>query len=182
MSPIKNIQLKLGKFKLKNEKKKPKRDVKAFNLGNASTVGVIYNATNRNDYELAKKFVQYLKEERKDVLSLGYINSKNSDDVVKPHLNYQFFDNNNISKIKVPTGLDATNFIETPFSILIDLNTEDCFPIEYITTLSKAKFKVGAAGNYRNEECDLTIDISQNNNLDYLIIQIKHYLKMIQPG
>ena len=125
MSPIKNIQLKLGKFKLKNEKKKLKRDVKAFNLGNASTVGVIYNATNRNDYELAKKFVQYLKEERKDVLSLGYINSKNSDDVVKPHLNYQFFDNNNISKIKVPTGLDATNFIETPFSILIDLNTED---------------------------------------------------------
>jgi uncharacterized protein DUF6913 len=181
LSPIKNIQLKLGKFKLKNEKKKLKRDVKAFNLSNASTVGVIYNATNRNDYELAKKFVQYLKEERKDVLSLGYINSKNSDDVVKPHLNYQFFDNTSISKIKVPNSIDAKSFISKSFSILIDLNTEDCFPIEYITTLSRAKFKVGAAGNYRNEECDLTIDISQNNNLDYLIIQIKHYLKMINP-
>ncbi|MCB0410113.1 MAG: hypothetical protein KDD29_07825, partial [Flavobacteriales bacterium] len=82
----------------------------------------------------------------------------------------------------VPTGTDVTNFIEKPFSILIDLNTEDCFPLEYISTLSKAKFKVGANGNYRDEECDLTIDISQNKSLDYLIIQIKHYLKMIQPG
>lgn len=182
MSPIKNIQLNLGKLKLKKEKKKLNRTVKAFSLSSASTIGVLYNATNRNDYEIAKKFVHYLKEERKEVLALGYINSKNSEDVVKPHLNYQFFDNNNLSKIKVPTGTDVANFIEKPFSILIDLNTEDCFPLEYISTLSKAKFKVGANGNYRDEVCDLTIDISQNKNLDYLIIQIKHYLKMIQPG
>lgn len=182
MSFINNIQLKLGKLKLKNEHKKLNREVKAFNLKTATSIGVIYNATNRNEYELAKKFVQYLKEERKDVLALGYINSKHSDDIVKPHLNYQFFDNNNLSKIKVPNSLDTINFIDNQFSILIDLNIQECFPIEYISTLSKAKFKVGALGNYRTDEFDLTIDISQNNNLDYLIIQIKHYLKMIQPS
>ncbi len=182
MSPLKNIQLSLGKIKLKKEKKRLKRRVKAFNIENASTIGVIYDATNRSDAEIVKKFVHYLKEERKDVLALGYINSKNSDDLVKPHLNYQFFDNNNISKIKLPTGTEVVNFIEKPFSILIDLNTSDCFPIEYITSLSIARFKVGAIGNYRGEVCDLTIDITQNNNLDYLIIQIKHYLKMIQPS
>lgn len=182
MSPVKNIQLSLGKLKLKKEKKKLNRNIKAFSLSNASTIGVLYNATNRNDYEVVKKFIHYLKEERKDVLALGYINSKNSEDIVKPHLNYQFFDNNNLSKIKVPTGNDVVNFMNKSFSILIDLNTEDCFPLEYISTLSRAKFKVGAIGQYRNEECDLTIDISQNKSLDYLIIQIKHYLKMIQPG
>lgn len=182
MSPVKNIQLNLGKLKLKKEKKKLKRSVKAFNLTNASTIGILYDATNRNDYEIVKKFIHYLKEERKEVLALGYINSKNSSEMVKPHLNYQFFDNTNLSKRMIPGGMDVKNFIEKPYSILIDLNTTHCFPIEYICSLSKARCKVGALGQYRDEVCDLTIDISQNNHLEYLIIQIKHYLKMIQPG
>ena len=182
MSPVKNIQLNLGKLKLKKEKKRLKRSVKAFSLSNASTIGILYNATNRNEYEVVKKFIHYLKEERKDLLALGYIDSKNSSELVKPHLNYQFFDNTTLSKRMIPGGSDVKNFIEKPYSILIDLNTTDCFPLEYICSLSKARFKVGAIGDYRNEVCDLTIDISQKNNLEYLIIQIKHYLKMIQPS
>lgn len=181
MSLIKDIQEKLGRFKLKREQKRFQRKVKAFSLSNASTVGVLYNATNRTEAETIKKFIQYLKEERKEVLSLGFIDSKETSELINPILNYTFFDQNDLSKSMVPQSNDVQNFINKPFSILIDLNIkDDCFPLEYISSLSLAKFKVGSNGSYRDDDCDLTIDISENKKIEYLIIQIKHYLKMIK--
>lgn len=180
MSGLSGVLLKLGKFKLEKEKKKLKRNVKAFSIEKASSIGVIYDATNRNEYESVKKFIQYLKEERKEVLAMGFINTKDSSELVKPHLNYQFFDKNGLSKTLVPKDEEVQKFMKRPFSVLIDLNRDNCFPIEYISALSQSKFKVGAKGGYRDNVCDLVIDISKNNSLDFLIIQIKHYLKMIK--
>lgn len=180
MSTFKNIQEKLGRFTLNKNRKRLKRNVKAFSIEKASTIGVVYNATNRNEADIVKKFIQFLREERKDVLSIGFINSKDSSDIVKPHLNYVYFDKRNLSKSMVPKGNDVANFINKPYSILIDLNIDDCFPIEYISSLSNAKFKVGAKGSYRDENCDLTIDIDENKKMEFLIIQVKHYLKMIK--
>ena len=179
MKAVKNIQESLGMLSLKKKKKKLKRSVKSFNIAKASSVGILYNATNRNDYELAKKLVQYFREERKEVMSLGYINSKKSSELVTPQLHLSFFDNNQLSKRMIPKGNDVEKFIQTPYSIMIDLNIHPSFPIEYICSLSRAKFKVGATGDYRDEVCDMTIDIEQDKRIEYLIIQIKHYLKMI---
>ena len=180
MKAVKNIQEKVGRIFLKKEAKRLKRSVKAFSIEKASTIGVVYNATNRSDAETVKKFIQYLKEERKDVFSLGFIDSKDASDIVKPHLNYAYFDKRNLSKSFIPKGDEVQSFIKKPFSILIDLNTVDCFPIEYITSLSEARFKVGAKGFYRDNACDLIIDIEENETLKFYIIQIKHYLKMIK--
>jgi len=181
LKPIKNIQERLGALSLKSKKKKLTRQVKSFNIEKASVIGVLYDATNRNDYELAKKLVQYFKEERKDVMSLGYINSKKSSELVTSQLNFSFFDNNHLSRMMIPKGSEVENFIQTSYSILIDLNIKSSFPIEYICSLSKAKFKVGAKGNYRDEVCDMIIDIEKDKRIEFLIIQIKHYLKMINP-
>lgn len=180
MSVFKNIQLSLGRLSLNNKKKKFNRTVKSYSIENASSIGVLYDASSRNDYEIVKKFIQYLREERKEVLSLGYINSKDSSEIVQAHLNYIFFDNTNLSKKMIPNSIEIENFIKTPYSILIDLNTKDSFPLEYISSLSHAKFKVGAKGNYRDTTCDLIIDIENDNRLEFLIIQIKNYLKMIK--
>jgi hypothetical protein len=180
VSFLKDIKERLGRFKLKKEKKRLQRKIKASSLEKADTVGILYNATNRNDAETVKKFIHYLKEERKDVISLGFIDIKEASELTSPILNYMFFDQNDLSKNLVPIGNDVSNFINKPFSILIDLNSnESCFPLEYISSLSTAKFKVGANGSYRGEVCDLVIDINKNPKLDFLIIQVKHYLKMI---
>lgn len=179
MSAIKNIQEKLGKTRLKRKLKSFNRNVKAFNIEKASSIGVVYDATNRTHADTVKKFIQYLKEERKEVYSLGYINSKDLSETVTSTLNYRFFDNNNLSKAMIPQGVAVDEFINQPFSILIDLNVKESFPIEYISSLSPAKFKVGLKGEYRSVVCDLVIDVENNRDIDYLIIQIKKYLKMI---
>jgi hypothetical protein len=180
MSTVKRIQEKVGRFWLSKQEKRSKRIVKAFSIEKASTIGVIYNATNRDTAETVKKFIQYLKEERKEVLSIGFIDSKDSSALVESHLNYTYFDKRDLSKSFVPKGSVVENFMNKPFSILIDLNADPCFPIEYISTLSVAKFKVGAKGMYHDRVCDLVIDIKENKKLNFFIIQLKHYLKMIK--
>ena len=179
MKAFKNIQLKLGHISLKNKKKKLNRKVKAFGIEKASKIGVLYDATNRAEADVVKKFVQYLKEERKEVESLGYINAKDSSELVKPYLSFSFFDNNDLSKTLCPKSESVTKFLNTPYSILIDLTLKDTFPLAYISELSTAKFKVGANGNYRDDACDMVIDIDSDKRLEYLIIQLKHYLQLI---
>ena len=180
MSAAKNIQEKIGRYWLRKKAKQLNRKIKTFSLESASTVGVIYNATNRDDAETVKKFIQYLKEERKEVLSLGFIDSKDSTVLVQSHLNYTYFDQRDLTRSIVPKGDAVEKFINKPFSILIDLNKEACFPIEYISTLSLAKFKVGTKGLYHDQVCDLVINIEENKKLSFFIIQLKHYLKMIK--
>jgi hypothetical protein len=176
---IENIQLRLGQISLKKRKKKLHRKIKAFGFEKASKIGVLYDATNRSDADLVKKFIQYLKEERKEVFSLGYINAKDASEIVKPYLSFAFFDKSQLSKTFIPKSETVNEFMKTPYSILIDLTIDESFPIEYIATLSQAKFKVGANGNHRNETCDMVIDIDNDKRLEYLIIQMKHYLQMI---
>lgn len=176
---IKNIQEKLGRFKLNKKLKVQQRKVKAFNIEKASTIAVLYDATNRSNADTVKKFIQYLKEERKEVYSLGYIDTKDASETVSSSLNYVFFDQRSLSKSLVPQSSQINEFIQNPYSILIDLNVKTCFPIEYISSLSNAKFKVGLKGDYRDNICDLIIDTENIEDLDFLIIQIKKYLKMI---
>lgn len=179
MKAIKNIQLSLGRISLKKKKKALKRKSKAFGIDSASKIGVLYNATNRKEAEVVKKFVQYLKEERKEVSSLGYIDAKDASEKVESYLNFDFFDNNQLSKSLIPKGKIIDDFMNTPYSILVDLTMGESFPLEYISSLSHSRFKVGAKGNYRDNSCDMVIDINNDKRLEYLIIQLKHYLKMI---
>lgn len=180
MGALTNIKESFGRIKLRRESKRLSRNVKSFSIEKASSIGIVYDATNRTTDEQVRKFVQYLKEERKEVTSLGFINSKNSSDIVTPNLNYNYFDLRDLSATKVPNSKEVIQFMNQPCSILIDLSLNQVFPIEYVTCTSKAKFKVGAKLGYREEACDLLIDIHQNNTLEYLIIQIRHYLKMIK--
>lgn len=180
MNIITNIQQKLGEFALSKKRKNASRQIKAVGFDKAVEIGILYDATNRNDCETVKHFVNYLIEERKKVLALGYINSKNASEIVKAHLNYQYFDKRNLNKILIPRSREVENFIASPFTILLDLSLKPCFQTEYITTLSKARFKVGASGDYRDAACDLTISLTEKKSLEYLIIQLKHYLKMIR--
>lgn len=181
MSPVKKIQLKVGRFNLKKEKKKLHRTTISCNLETATTIGILYNATQREECELIKNLVIDLKQLKKDVLALGYVDLKDSSDIFKPHISYAYFDNKNLNKAFIPKSLDVTSFIEKPFSLLIDLNLNNDFPLEYIASLSNATFKVGATGAYRDEDFDLTINIAENNSPKYLITQIMHYLSMIKP-
>lgn len=179
LAVAKNIRERIGIYLSEKSSVNGERKVKAWNLNQAGKIGVIYDATSREDHEKVKKFIHFLREEQKDVLSLGYINSKNPDHFLSSKLSYRYFTKKDLNWLFQPKEGEAADFLEKEFDILIDLSIEDCFPIRYLCNKSEANFKVGAQKGYRSEKCDMLIDISSNPSVDFLIIQIKHYLKLI---
>ncbi|MCH8147169.1 MAG: hypothetical protein IH987_04135, partial [Planctomycetes bacterium] len=60
-------------------------------MDNSKSIALVYNATNKQDYEKVKAFVNYFKEKHKQVLSLGYIDSTDPAMLLKTQLEYRFF-------------------------------------------------------------------------------------------
>ena len=68
-------------------------------------------------------------------------------------------------------------FINQEFDILFDLSIKNYFTVNYVGSLSKATFKIGKQSESAYQ--DLLIDIKENDTVEYLIDQIKHYLNII---
>lgn len=164
---------------LKSKVAKLKREVRSTGLGSAKTVGIIYHFDLKTD-NLIREFARFLKEERLKVETLGYISNKELFDKAKPELDYNYFNKKDVNWLYVPQKKECNHFINTEFDILIDCSIRSYLPIRYITSLSKARFKAGSNITYRAEACDLTIDISKEKTIPYLIQQLKHYLSIIK--
>lgn len=169
----------LATYILKQRAKKLKRKVKVMNLEQAKTALLLYDATLPEKDQLARKMAQFFKEEGVKVETLGFYNKKGKKVVVpKDELNYHYFSPVDLNWLKFPKAKKVIELKKKQVDLLIDLNLEDHFSLECISTLSPAYFKVGASGSYRDEVCDLTLSLKELN-LQELIEQIKKYLSII---
>ncbi len=179
MAVVGNIKKTTARFLLRKKLSQLKREVTSLPFKDVKEVGVLYDATERSNYDLVRMFIHNLKGEGKRVVSIGFINSKKEATFIKPQLDYYYFNKKEINWLGIPTNSDAKRFIHTNFDLLIDLNIDEFFPLEYICSLSRSKFKVGKMEGYHSSVCDMQIDISKNYNTNFLITQLKHYLKLI---
>ncbi|MAC95232.1 MAG: hypothetical protein CMC96_07005 [Flavobacteriales bacterium] len=169
----------LATYILKQKAKKLKRKVKAMNLEQAKTALILYDATIAENDQLVRKLSQFFKEEGVKAECLGFFNKKGKKVVVpKDELNYHYFSPLDINWLKIPKNDKVIELKNKEVDLLIDLNLSNYFTLEYISTLSKAHFKIGSASNYRTEVCDLTLSMDEGS-LAELIKQIKKYLSII---
>ena len=169
----------LGRFILSNKLKRQKRRVKVFNLKTAKSALVIYEATHKYQEEKVRNFARFLKEEGIKVETLGYFKRKSKkDSLPQNELGYVYFDQEQINWYGFAKDQKVKELQKKEFHLLIDLNLENRFSLEVISSLSPAHFKVGKAAKYCKEVCDLTI-ATEEKDIDYLIEQIKNYLKII---
>ncbi|NQY68368.1 MAG: hypothetical protein HRT72_11695 [Flavobacteriales bacterium] len=181
MAIFDGFKLFVGKYYLKQLlKKAPERRRGYISLFQARTVGIIYDATNREDYSKVKDLIHFLKESQKNVIALGFINSKDPNMQLAPKLQFRYFGVEQLNWFKKPQGIEVDNFMEEDFDILIDLSLNFCYPLNYICKLTPAKFKVGIAQENGTEYLDMLIDISKKKTTEFFIIQVKHYLKLIK--
>lgn len=168
----------LQNYFLKRKVKRLHRKVKVANLSSAKTALLVYE-TKDGDEKTVRNFARFLKEEGIKAETLAYYQLKNKKDQrPEDELEYYYFDKNDFNWLQFPSENRIKKLIARDFDLLIDLNQSNRFCLQCISSLSKAKFKVGAAGTYRTENCDLTIAV-EGADLKYLIEQMKVYLKMI---
>ncbi|MEN8225673.1 MAG: hypothetical protein ABFS05_09975 [Bacteroidota bacterium] len=176
---ITNIRKTTGKLLLKREYANSFREKQICNILNAGSIGIVYFLPDEETYRKVSGYVKKLQDSGKNVKALGYVENKHLTGQFLPKLSYDFLYPTGISWNYKPNTTAARDFIDTEFDILIDLSTESLLPLLYITALSKAKFKAGLQNDERAGYLDLMISLQKDEGLDELIVQIHHYLSIL---
>lgn len=169
----------IGKYFLRAELSKHQRHRKLTNLKNAKKIGILYTLDDVAEYETVSGFVSSLQQDHKEVKALGFVKNKLLVDRFLPKLSYDFFSKKDINWFFKPIHTKVRDFIEKDFDILIDLSMKDSLPLKFISGLSVAHCRIGRFSE-ENKACyDIMIDLQKPLSLHDYILQIIHYLTVI---
>jgi len=172
------LKSKIGHSRLRKRLKGVKRNRLIYNLDTARTIGIIFTATSDDVFNKALDFANFLHRKNLDVSVVAYYHGKETPQSFLLRKNVGLFNKKETNWYHKPLAPFVEEFVKKEFDILIDLSMQEVFPIKWIATLSRAKFKVGNLSYYGTPN-DLIINLNPNDGVDYLIAQITHYLQII---
>ena len=172
------LKQKLGNRVLNKKLRNFKRFRESHNFDTAKTAGILFTPTDQASFEQIKQFLSYLGTYKLQIYVLGYIDSKTIPERFLFWKGINLFSRKELGWSSVPKSPVVTDFIDKPFDLLLDLSMSDFFPVEYISRLSKSKFKIG---RYTTDHTsfDLMFDLNNTNQLELYLDHIKHYLNLI---
>lgn len=181
MKILKNIKFKIGQKKMQKTVRKPETNAVACNLYKAKAIGIVFNASLKQEFDEVNLFIENLKKQITIVEALGYVESDNYEEFHETNHKNRLFNKTDLTKFFKPKSSQVKEFCETEFDILIDLNIKDCLPLSFVIAESKALFKTGLYSEKEPNYYDLMLKIDKDskNIVKNLIIQTEQYLKMI---
>lgn len=183
MEMFKNIRLSRGRSILRRKLSRIKRKRFRGTISSARKMAIVWDATRTDEFQVLSRFHQKMSDRSIDLHIIGYYSGKELPDKLTAIRYLTCLKQRDINYTYRPISYEAANFINTPFDILIDANFKKLFPLEYITTLSNAGFKIGIFDNgYDSPPFDLMIEVSKNSDMNNYLEQVVHYLEMINIG
>ncbi|HYX08498.1 MAG TPA: hypothetical protein VE912_17335 [Bacteroidales bacterium] len=181
MNIINKIGIKAGEYQLSRRLKKMHRNQRMHNFDTARTIGIIFNATQLENFTHVKEFLNTLRDKDLEIYAIGYVDKKEIDDQLVIRKNFNFFCRTDLAWNYLPTAPFVNELIDKKLDILIDLSITPHFALQYMAALSKASFKIGVYTPEKEKQriYDLMLDISKQPDISYLIEQVKYYLNMI---
>jgi len=183
MELFKNIRLKIGKVFLVKKISKTRRKVYYSNLNLVKNIGIVWDASKTSDFAALSRFYQKMHERNIKVKILGYFPGKDLPDQYTAIRYLTCIKKTELNFFCHPVSSETNNFINNRFDVLIDINFQKLFPLQYISSLSNAGFKVGLFDpEITNASSDLMMEIRSPVDIEYYLDQIVHYLEMINSG
>ena len=185
MRIIEDIKQKVGRWVFQRQLNNNTRVREVCNLKDASSIGILYDATIEKEIDLVKPFVSYFFDLKKEVKALGFVNSRQLSRFHIPKLQYDFFCKKDLNWYYRPENYIIDNFIKKEYDILINLCDSNVIPMKYLVASSIARFKIGV---YEEDYdiYDFMISLSgkesktsSTNDIENLMHEIKHYLNLI---
>jgi hypothetical protein len=175
MGIVNNFRRKLGEYFLKKQLADSQRESFFYSFENASSIGIVFNATDEEEFALVKKYVKYLRGLNKKVKTIGFFETKEVPDMAYSKIEYDFFTNKDLNWYLKPDKHFVENFIQEEFDILIDLNMKDDFPLHYISCLSRARFKIGRFAD-ASDLYDLMFEMGEERGSRVFLKHLDHYI------
>jgi len=107
----------------------PRKHKQVISFEQAKKIGMLYDATNEQDYEMVKQYIKGIRSDHKEVFALGYVDKKQLPVSQFAQLGLDFFTKKDLRWNMIPDSLEIRNFINEQFDILINLNEGNCFPL-----------------------------------------------------
>jgi hypothetical protein len=172
------IKRSIGRRALKKQCKQQQCKRKFHNFNTAKSVGILYlySTATDNDIHLLTKF---LTERNIKVQALAYSPESTPPPSFVTTINKRLFCKEQLNWFGKPSSGEVDNFIRSEFDILIDFSDAPCYPVQYITTLSRAQMRVGKAA-YPGNPYEFILSIPEQGDNRFFIEQLKHYLLSIQ--
>jgi hypothetical protein len=168
----------IGKFLLNQKLKKVNRTPLFTSLDNAQKIGILFDATENSNFETIKKLVKQFSGQKTEVKALGYTHRNKKNDQYIGNHQIDFISRKDFNWFYQPTDPVIQQFIDTPFDVLLVLTATDYFPINYISQLSKSKFKTGKSGTCNNQ-FELIMEVDEKCSFQELSDQTMRYIQMI---
>jgi hypothetical protein len=153
-----------------------------MNLSDAKTIGIVYDASEEDKYSVVSDFVRYFQNNQKTVKALGFVNYNRLPHYCFPKLSYDYFTKRDLNWYFKPSTSRVKDFMNEEFDIVIDLCMHDCFPLNYVSGLSKAKFKVGRYGEKNSAIYDFMLNMNTTITLNDYMKEVIHYLSIINKN
>lgn len=182
MSIVKKTRKKAGEYFLRKEFSNVLRTKAAVNFEEAETIALIFDATDKEEFEIVKKYIKKLKENKRKVRAIGFYDGKEEPPLMSSKLEYDFFSRKQLKWYLKPNDPVVENFMHEPFDLLINLCMNYKTPLLYVTALSRAKFKVGKEHPKYAPYYDLMLSVEDHMGLQHFIPLAEKYLNMIHPN
>ncbi|MEX1188217.1 MAG: hypothetical protein WED33_03100 [Bacteroidia bacterium] len=180
MQLVDKVKLSIGHAILNREVKELIRERTDPDIHRAASIGILYDATDREEFFEVREFFKDLRDSRKKAVTLGYIDYKETlsfHPLARPESDYFF--KNQLNWLSQPSASVVDHFIQEPFDILINLSMKDLFPLDYIAAKSKAGLKIGRASSAISNHYDISFHMAENADLESFAYTIIHYLSQI---
>ena len=180
MELFRNIRLKAGKALLYRKLVSRRRKPFITNLSNIKNIGIVWDASNPDEFLLLSRFHQKMHERNIDVKILGYFPGKDLPDQYTAIRFLTCLKKQEVDFLYRPLSSQINSFINHRFDLMIDINFKKLFPLVYISSLSLAGLKVGLADKKPEaSQFDLMIELRNPVNIENYLSQVLFYLEMI---
>ena len=183
MELFKNIRLNIGKSILEKKEARTKRKVFYSNFSMTKSIGIVWDASIISDFPALSRFYQKMHEKNIEVKILGYFPGKELPNQYTAVRYLTCLRKADLNFFYHPVSSETDSFIRNKYDILIDINFKKLFPLQIISSLSNASFKVGLFDSGTSTDLfDLMMEINNPVDVDNYLNQIIHYLEMINSG
>lgn len=178
LKPLKfnRYRKKIYRFFFKRKLREFRADRNFHDFDHVQKIGILFDTFEPGTQKLIEKFARELREEGKEVVPLGFVNDK----ITVSNYGTLIFNRKQLSLKLFPQTKMTDDFLNQPFDLLINAYFAEHLPLEYISTFSKAHFRVGPYYENGMHANDLMIRCSQEQGVPYLLKQALHFLKMVR--
>ena len=178
MSDNNNIFQKIRYYLLERKALKMVRQKSAFNFQTAKTALILIDGLATNNDKIINQFLNFLKEKNIEYSQVYFYNNKEVVEVDEGNGIFQY-SIKNLNWLGNPKHETINTILRKEYDLLFDFSIKKYFIFEYITVLSKAKFKIGLFSD-SSQYYDFMINLGKDIDFKKYVEDVKHYLSNIK--